>query len=427
MAAEQNLDRKPPPRILVVDDEPDLEELVKQRFRRRMRSGDISFVFARDGEQALDMLTQGSDIDMVLSDINMPRMDGLTLLGKLKELDVDARSVIVSAYGDMANIRTAMNLGAFDFLTKPIEFDDLEITVEKTLKDIAKLRDAQRQKQAEERAKQALARYFSPSIASQLANDPDAIRTGGDRRIVTLLFTDLADFTPLVETSDPKLLVPLLNSYLGGLTQCVFEHEGAVFKIIGDSVRAMFGAPLSQPDSADRALACARAIDQFAEGFRQEWRAKGVPVSVTRIGVNTGAAIVGNFGGAGFFDYSAYGDAINIAARLEAANKTLGTRICVSQSTVDASRSFVGRPVGELLLKGKSRALPAYEPAADGEANTAAVKAYTAAYELMQLGDDDAAQAFAAHVGAHGADPLATFHLRRLLDGQNGPFIDLAD
>ncbi|HSS62821.1 MAG TPA: response regulator, partial [Gammaproteobacteria bacterium] len=125
-----------PATILVVDDEPDLEQLLMQRFRRKVKNGELKFHFAGDGEEALSMLDEQPDVDLVLSDINMPRMDGLTLLTSLKEIDRQLRTVIVSAYGDMRNIRTAMNRGAFDFITKPIEFEDLEATIEKTLKDL---------------------------------------------------------------------------------------------------------------------------------------------------------------------------------------------------------------------------------------------------------------------------------------------------
>jgi len=110
-----------PTRILVVDDEPDVEVLVTQKFRRQVKKGEMDFLFARDGQHALEVLDGEADIDMVLSDINMPRMDGLTLLDRLNELHRDLKTVIVSAYGDMGNIRTAMNRGAFDFVTKPIE------------------------------------------------------------------------------------------------------------------------------------------------------------------------------------------------------------------------------------------------------------------------------------------------------------------
>ena len=131
-------------KILVVDDEPDLEHLMRQRLRRDVRAGRFELAFAHDGVEALEMLNSDRDIDMVLSDINMPRMDGLTLLDQIPSVDPNIRSVIVSAYGDMKNIRTAMNRGAFDFVTKPIDFADLRITIDKTRQHLAALREALR-------------------------------------------------------------------------------------------------------------------------------------------------------------------------------------------------------------------------------------------------------------------------------------------
>ena len=129
-------------KILVVDDEPDLEELVRQRMRRDIRKGRYSFVFAGNGVEALELLEREDDIDMVLSDINMPKMDGLSLLEKIPSTSSDVQSVIVSAYGDMKNIRVAMNRGAFDFVTKPIDFEDLRVTIDRTLSHLDKWRDA---------------------------------------------------------------------------------------------------------------------------------------------------------------------------------------------------------------------------------------------------------------------------------------------
>ena len=129
-------------RILVVDDEPDLEPLMLQRMRRDIRSGRYKFVFAQNGVEALEKLRQENDIDMVLSDINMPQMDGLTLLEQIPKVDPNIRSVIISAYGDMKNIRTAMNRGAFDFVTKPLDFEDLQVTIDRTLRNMAEWREA---------------------------------------------------------------------------------------------------------------------------------------------------------------------------------------------------------------------------------------------------------------------------------------------
>ncbi len=331
-------------RILVVDDEPDLELLIVQRFRKHVRDGSFSFAFAQDGENALAVLAEDPAIDMVVTDINMPRMDGLTLLGRLLEREDHLATIIVSAYGDMANIRTAMNRGAFDFLTKPIDFGDLETTIAKTLRTLEITRGYQRRQQAAERARAQLSRYFSPSLADRLAETTEDIDLGAQRRDVTSMFTDIAGFTTLAESLDPGLIAPLLNEYLAGMTGIVFDHAGTLVKISGDALNVLFGAPTEQPDHAARGVACAMALDTYAEEFRTRWRAKGVAFGVTRIGVNSGPALVGNFGGGRFFDYNAHGDTINTAARLEAANKQLGTRICVSGSVVERIPDFRGRP-----------------------------------------------------------------------------------
>jgi signal transduction histidine kinase len=152
-------------RILFVDDEPDLEELIRQKFRHEIRDGAIAFLFARDGVDALTVLAANHDIDLVVTDINMPRMDGLTLLQKLQESEGNLSTVIVSAYGDMANIRTAMNRGAFDFLVKPIDFLDFETTIAKTIRHVEVLREA-RLRQADNQRLELASQHKSQFLAN---------------------------------------------------------------------------------------------------------------------------------------------------------------------------------------------------------------------------------------------------------------------
>jgi class 3 adenylate cyclase len=407
--------------ILFVDDEPDLEALVLQKFRHQIRAGTVAFVFARDGLEALRTIETNPDVDMVVSDINMPRMDGLSLLAKLQEADDKKSTIIVSAYGDMSNIRIAMNRGAFDFLTKPIDFGDLEATIDKTIRHIEILREARRRQAEAERAHASLSRYFSPQIASRLASN-----CAGDngmevhRRDVATIFTDVTSFTSVVENIVPEVLGKLLNEYTGGMTEIVFAHEGTVGKIIGDGIHILFNAPGDQPDYATRAVACAHDLDAWAEQFKQRWRAAGVNFGTTRIGVHAGPALVGNFGGSKFFDYTAHGDTINTAARLQAANKFLGTRICVSESVASAAENFRGRPVGDIVLRGRSEPLRVYEPLHEDAFSSPAAAQYSAAFAKLEAGDAGAMPAFAALVGAHADDALAGFHLKRLLNGAKG-------
>lgn len=407
-------------RILVVDDEPDLESLLVQKFRRQIREGAIEFMFAHDGVEALTLLAQSAAVDMVVTDINMPRMDGLTLLQKLQEGEEGLSTVVVSAYGDMANIRVAMNRGAFDFLTKPIDFPDLETTIAKTIRHIEFLREARRRQATAERAHAALARYFSPNLAQQIATSGEGIDLSGQRREVAAMFTDIASFTTLVESLEPDVLGPLLNDYLVGMTEIVFSHDGTVTKIVGDALHVLFGAPGEQHDHADRAIACAHDLDNYAEQFRARWREKGIQLGVTRIGLHAGPAIVGNFGGDRFFDYTAYGDTINTAARLETVNKQLGTRICVSAALAAKSAKFKGRPVGDLMLRGKTEALRAFEPIPAEQFDSPSTASYIEAFSKLEAESPAAMAAFAAHVGKEPDDPLASFHLKRLLNGHTG-------
>jgi class 3 adenylate cyclase len=408
------------PTILVVDDEPDLEALVLQKFRRQIRDGAVNFIFARDGIEALQSMEAHPHVDMVVSDINMPRMDGLSLLQKLQEADDKKSTIIVSAYGDMSNIRTAMNRGAFDFLTKPIDFGDLELTIDKTIRHVEMMRDARRRQAEAERAHASLSRYFSPQIASRLASDCESNGMEVHRRDVATIFTDITGFTSLVETTAPEVLSALLNEYMAGMIDIVFTHEGTVAKIIGDAIQILFNAPGDQPDYATRAVACAHDLDAWAQGFRERWKSEGVNFGATRIGVHAGPALVGNFGGSRFFDYTAYGDTVNIAARLEAANKSLGTRICVSAAVADGTEAFQGRPVGDLMLRGRSEPLRAYEPLSAEAFKGPATAQYSEAFAKLEAGDAAAMPAFAALVGSHADDALAGFHLRRLLNGAKG-------
>jgi adenylate cyclase len=412
-------------KILVVDDEPDLEALLVQKFRRQIRDGTVSFLFAHDGLEALSLIASEHDIDMVVSDINMPSMDGLSLLQKLQENAAELATIIVSAYGDMANIRTAMNRGAFDFLTKPIDFPDLETTIAKTLRHLEVLREARRRQLAAERAHASLSRYFSPNLAERLVADVDGVDLAGQRREVASLFTDIAGFTSLVEATEPAVLGKLLNDYLAGMTEIVFAHEGTVAKIIGDALHVLFGAPREQPDHAARAVACAFDLDAFSQSFREAQREQGIAIGPTRIGVHAGPAIVGNFGGGRFFDYTAYGDTINISARLEAANKPLGTRICVSASTAARVAGFRGRPVGDLVLRGRMEPLRAFEPLRLEQYGDPATEAYLQAFIKLEACHPEALAAFAAQVGKYSDDHLASFHLKRLLNGESGTQIDI--
>ena len=175
-----------------------------------------------------------------------------------------------------------------------------------------------------------------------------------------------------------------------------------------------------------RAPSLARSLSMTApKRFRARWTKRGVTLGPTRIGVHTGPAIVGNFGGGRFFDYTAYGDTINTAARLEAANKALGTRICVSADVAARAEGFRGRPVGDIMLRGKTKSLRAFEPLSPKAHADPAITSYAEAFAKIENGDPGATPAFAALMGLRADDGLVNFHLKRLLNGGSGTVFDL--
>lgn len=278
-----------------------------------------------------------------------------------------------------------------------------------------------------EKANTQLGRYFSPNLVQKLVENPDLLHVGGERRELSFVFTDLAEFTSLVEQQQPDVVLPLLNQYLDAMVAIVFQHEGTVDKFVGDAVHVIFGAPIAQPDHAARAVACALEMDAFAHAFAKRKREEGVPFGETRIGVNTGTVVVGNFGGESMFDYTAHGDAINTAARLESLNKTLGTRIAVSAAVAGQIPGFMGRPAGRFVLRGKSQALEVLEPLTPDRAASPFVKRYLEAYRMLENGQPDAIAAFESLAESTPGDALTEFYLGRLRAGQAGTTITLRE
>lgn len=266
----------------------------------------------------------------------------------------------------------------------------------------------------------AFASYVSPNLVTHLLEHPDQLRLGGERRECSFVLTDLAGFTTLVERAEPEEVVALLNDYIEGMTGIAFKHDGTLDRIVGDAVAVMFSAPVVQPDHAARAVACALEMDAFSRRFSRGNTTPERRVGRTRIGVHSGVVIIGNVGGGNVFDYRALGDAINTTARLETVNRHINTRICVSAATAAQVPGFRGRPVGRLVLKGKSAPIEAFEPLTPERDGTPEIAAYRRAYALLDAGDPGARDAFAALAERDG---LAEFHLARLARGETGTLV----
>src|SRR5210317_2000204 len=287
-------------KILVVDDESDLQILIKQKFRRQIRDNVYDFVFALNGNEALERLEEHPDVDVVLSDINMPEMDGLTLLSRINEKNSILKSVIVSAYGDMENIRTAMNRGAFDFITKPIDFKDLEITIEKTIEHV----EAVRQTLQAVKENNILRMYVDETVINFMGGKE--IKTSMfDNETVegTAVFVDICGFTSITENESADEVVNMLNSYFDIMAKEVIKQKGAVDKFLGDSVMATFRGEYHLDRAVDACLAIRNAVQESDLGI-------GNPQ--VSIGINSGEMVWGNIGSSTLkrLDYTVIGDAV---------------------------------------------------------------------------------------------------------------------
>jgi adenylate cyclase len=348
-----------PAKILAVDDEPDFELLLKQRFRQRIRKGDLAFRFARHGEEALLVLAEEPDIGLLLLDINMPVMDGLTLLAELRARRSPARAVIVSAYGDMANIRVAMNRGAFDFVTKPVDLNDLEVTIDKTLETIAHIRELDRQRIEAERARANLARYFSPNLVDLLAEHDEPL--GPVRRqTVAVLFADIVGFTRMAETMPPEAVVALLREFHQRMADQIFDCGGTIEKYIGDEIFAVFGLPSASPHDALNALRCAGLMLKEIDAWNDARAEKGEPPLAIGIGLNYGPAVLGDVGTEHNLSFTVIGDTVNIASRLQGLTRELKAPLVVADAIVQqiggapADLPVKLRELGERELRGRT-------------------------------------------------------------------------
>jgi class 3 adenylate cyclase/FixJ family two-component response regulator len=341
-------------KILVVDDEADLEVLIKQKFRQKIREHKYDFVFAINGKDALEKLQQNPDIEVMLSDINMPEMDGLTLLLKLKELNPLVKSVIVSAYGDMDNIRTAMNRGAFDFVTKPVNFADLELTVEKT---IAYTSQVKKTLQAI-KENNILRMYVDETVLNFMnKKEFESVLMANETINATVVFIDICFFTNISETESPDTIVELLNKYFDVMVKEIIDQNGYVDKFIGHTLMAVFRGDFHLDRAIDACLSLCTQVENFTTPFADE----SVSHQVS-IGINCGDLISGNIGSAQLrrLDYTVIGDVVNTAQRLQGVAKA--GQILIGQCAYDkVKESFNCQPVGEVSLKNKTNPVMVYE------------------------------------------------------------------
>jgi class 3 adenylate cyclase/DNA-binding NarL/FixJ family response regulator len=341
-------------KILVVDDESDLQALIRQKFRQKIRDQEYEFVFAMNGKEALDKLQQHTDVDLVLSDINMPEMDGLTLLSKLNEQHLVLKSVIVSAYGDMENIRTAMNRGAYDFVTKPIDFHDLEITIEKTLNYVRQIKDTLKAI----KENNILKMYVDPTVLNFMdTREFETALTSNEILEATVAFIDICGFTAISEKEPPDQVVQLLNSYFDVMVKEIMAQDGFIDKFMGDAIMAVFRGQYH----LDRAIEACLSVRSHIAGLPSISGNGSFRPNVS-IGVNSGEVVSGNIGSVSLrrLDYTVIGDVVNVAQRLQSA--AAPGQIVISDSSYRKVKdSFACRELGMVHLKNKSNPVQLYE------------------------------------------------------------------
>ena len=342
-------------KILVVDDEADLELLIKQKFRRQIRENTYAFIFAQNGVEALDRLQDHPDISIVLSDINMPKMDGLTLLVKLNEVSPIIKAVIVSAYGDMENIRTAMNRGAFDFLCKPVNFHDLEVTIEKTVDHVNQLRETMQAV----KENNILRMYVDETVINFMSRQEfESSLLVNETIEATVAFLDVCHFTAITEYTPANTAVRLINRFFDVMVKEVIAQGGHVDKFIGDAVMAVFRGNFHLDRAIDAALAARSSIEALQESIPE---APEYSPQVS-IGINSGEMISGNIGSVSLrrLDYTVIGDAVNLAQRLQSVAKP-GQILITEQAFEHVKESFSCEHRGEVLLKNKTLPVVIYE------------------------------------------------------------------
>ncbi len=328
-------------KILVVDDEIDLETLIKQKFRLKIRQREYDFVFAVNGNDALDQLDLHPDIDVMLCDINMPGMDGLTLLSKMRENNSLVKTIIVSAYGDMGNIRTAMNRGAFDFVTKPVNFEDLEATMQKTMVHVSQVR----QTLQAIKENNILRMYVDENVINFMSGrEFESALTTSEPVDATVAFIDICNVTS-GENNSTDTVVNQLNNYFDIIVQEIVSQGGHVDKFFGGALMAVFRGEYHLDNAIEACLALRQKVE--------------VPLA---IGIDSGALIAGNIGSSTLkrMNYTVVGSVVSTALNLGIT--AAAGQILINESVYQKVKSsFNGNKVGEAVLKSHAALMAVYD------------------------------------------------------------------
>jgi len=340
-----------PAAILVVDDVEMNRDLLSRRLAKKGFAVDV----AEDGFQALEWVDK-NPCDLMLLDIMMPGMSGFEVLEKIRETrdGTELPVIMATAKDTREDIVRALKLGANDYVTKPIDFPVVLARVNAHL-GLKRANDRVRSLVGEverrnEFIRDVFGRYLTDEVAETLLDSPEGLSLGGERREITILMSDIRGFTNISSHSAPEEVVTMVNNFLSVMTEVIIAYGGTIDEFIGDAILALFGAPNAMSDHAEKAVACAIAMQQAMTRVNELNRAAGLSEIETGIGINTGEVIVGNIGSEKRAKYGVVGHHVNFTSRIE--SYTTGGQILVSERSMHACNGML-KTRGEMSVRPK--------------------------------------------------------------------------
>jgi class 3 adenylate cyclase/CheY-like chemotaxis protein len=353
--------------VLVVDD----SEISRDFLKRELEQLGHTVIVAESGAQALGVMRQG--VDLVLLDTSMPEMNGEEVLEHLKADRAwrDIPVIMISSPSEMESVAKCLEMGATDYLSQPFNRILFKSRVDACLErkrfrdqEAAYLQELDQLNRELEVSQEFIGRTFgnySPDeLVARLLERLEGLNLGGERRQVTILMSDLRGFTPITERLPPEQVMALLNIYLGRMAEVIMQYQGMINEFIGDAILAIFGAPIWRPDHAERAIACAVAMQLAMPAVNEQSRQAGLPEIAMGIGINTGEVVTGNTGSLKRTKYGVIGSQVNLTSRIE--SYSLGGQILVSEATRQAVGDIL-RIDGQMVIdpKGVDKPLTTYQ------------------------------------------------------------------
>src|SRR3989454_3056026 len=347
--------------LLVVDD----NEMNRDMLARRLARLGYTVAVAADGYQALAMI-EAQQFDLVLLDVMMPGISGLDVLKTLRQryAMADLPVIMATAKDQSADIVAALQLGANDYVTKPLDFPVLmartqtQLALKRAMQEIQRL--AAQLELRNRFIRETFGRYLTDEVVTSLLDSPAGLQLGGEKRRVTILISDLRGFTSLSGRLAPEQLMAMLNRYLDTMIEVIMQYQGTIDEIIGDAMLVIFGAPVRRQDDAQRAVACAVAMQLAMDAVNAENRRTGLPDVEMGIGVNTGEVVVGNIGSHKRTKYGVVGSHVNLTSRIE--SYTIGGQILISETTLkEAGPTLTIREEMQVEAKGFETPIVLYD------------------------------------------------------------------